>query len=121
LVERLRSLLPVSPLAAGAALLGAICFVLAFALGRATGSEERAAPPSLAPVRVAAMGPALPQLSEAAPLPALAPPVRRTRPVRQVVRPRPVARPRPAPRPSRTVRRQKPATPKTPVVIVGSG
>jgi hypothetical protein len=121
LVERLRALLPASPLAAGAAAVGAICFVLAFSLGRATASDDRAATPALAAVRVAAVGPALPQLSQAAPLPALAAPTRRARPVRRVVRPRPAAQVRPAPRPRRTVRRQKPATPRTPVVIVGSG
>jgi hypothetical protein len=122
LIERVRLVSRVPPRAAAAVVLGALCFLAAFAAGRATGADEPAATPSLTPVAVANAGLALPQLSEAEALPELAPPVRRARPApRAVVRPRPVSRPRPtAPRPKPAARRPAPAPPR-PVVIVGSG
>jgi hypothetical protein len=106
--------------AAFAAIGGIACFLAAFALGRVTGGEEAPAPPSLEPVPVAAVGLALPSLSEATPLPELAEPAPRARPAgRPLVRRRaPVPPPMPEhsePAPQRT----KPAP--RPVVIVGSG
>jgi hypothetical protein len=113
----------VSPRAAGVALAGALCFVAAFGVGRATGAEETAATPSLTRAPAASVGMALPQLSEAAPVPELAPPVRRARPVARVARQRPAARPRPAVRRQRPAPKPEPTRPAspTPVVIVGRG
>jgi hypothetical protein len=85
-------------------------FLLAFALGRSTASS--AAPrPDLVPVRAAPARLELPQLAEAAPLPGLAAPARQT------------ARSTPAPRRQAPAKRpaSRPASPSTPVVIVGSG
>ena len=113
----------VSPRAAGVALAGALCFLAAFGVGRATGAEEPAAAPSLTRAPVASVGMELPQLSEASPVPELAPPVRRARPVTRVVRPRPPSRPRPAVRRQQPAPKPEPTQPAstTPVVIVGRG
>ena len=120
----------VPPRAAAVALAGALCFLAAFGVGRATGADDTAATPSLRPAPVAKAGMELPQLSEAAALPELAPPVQQARPAaRAVVRKRPAARRRAPVRPTQAAQRpaaQKPAAPKraaptTPVVIVGRG
>jgi hypothetical protein len=138
LLDRARSSLPVSRLAACAALLAVLSFAGAFALGRATAADEAAgaAAPRIVPVPVAHGGVALPGLSEAEAVPELAPPVRKAKPVVRRVRPapaprprrraqparraapRPVARPKPAPRPAR---KPAPKPAPKPVVIVGSG
>ena len=123
-VERVRPLVRLSPFAAGVAALGVVLFALAFAIGRATASDESKAAPALVPVRAAGAGVAVPQLSEAAPLPTLA---ARVKPVVRHVRVRPAARPRRAPiRPVAAPATAKPTPkpkpkPRQPVVIVGSG
>jgi hypothetical protein len=135
LLDRARSSLPVSRLAACAALLAVLSFAGAFALGRATAADETAAAPRLVPIPAAGGGIVLPGLSEADALPALAPPVRKAKPAVRRVRPAPAPRPRrraqqpvrraapkpvvkPAPRP---VRKPAPKPAPKPVVIVGSG
>jgi hypothetical protein len=113
----------VSPRAVGVALAGALCFLAAFGVGRATGAQEPASAPSLTRAPVSSVGMALPQLSKAAPLPELARPVRRARPAARAVRQRPTARPRPAVRRQRPAPTPEPAHPAstTPEVIVGRG
>jgi hypothetical protein len=121
LLERVRSLSAVPPRALVVALAVAACFLAAFALGRATAGEERAEAPSLKPVPVAAVGVALPQISEAAPIPELAPPARRPRPARRVVRRPPAVPPPPVAEMPQHRPPPPPPPPPAPVEIVGSG
>jgi outer membrane biosynthesis protein TonB len=129
-----RSLL--TPAAAVAGVAAVAAFGGGFALARATASSG-AAPPSIRTLHAARVGLALPRLSRAAEVPALAKPAPQPvvepaptpAPTRE---PTPAPAPKPKPKPiSRPKRKPKPkpkplppvskAKPPKPVVIVGSG
>ncbi len=101
------------PPAAAAAVVAGLCLVvlaLAFLAGRLTAPAHGAAAPPLRVVHGTGAALALPHLSQALPLPALAPAPAKPRPIVKVVK---------APKP--VVHRTKPRRAGGPVDIVGSG